>query len=198
MLDRKILTDVHRYWFGDDAANVPKEKFDLWFSAKPEFDAEIRERYEKYLAPAKATDWNLATLSQWEQVGLVILLDQFPRNIYRSTGDAFAYDEKARTISNELLKDGVTRFHPSERPFVMLPFMHSELMADQDRSVALYANELAAAPPERVEGARMAFDFAYKHWMLIRKFGRFPHRNAMMGRQSTPEEIEFLKGGRGF
>jgi uncharacterized protein (DUF924 family) len=72
-------------------------------------------------------------------------------------------------------------------------------MADQDYSVAFVATQLLTAPLDiREKGPRNGFDFAYKHWMIIRKFGRFPHRNEMMGRESTPEEIEFLKGGRGF
>lgn len=199
---KKVLADIHRYWFGDINAPtdiVAPEKVDIWFSAKPETDAYIREHFGKYLEPARETSWDLANLSRIEQVGLVVLLDQFPRNIHRTSGDAFAYDAKALSIARELLKDGPDRFFPAERIFVSLPFMHSENMADQDYSVAFVATQLLTAPLDiREKGPRNGFDFAYKHWMIIRKFGRFPHRNEMMGRESTPEEIEFLKGGRGF
>jgi uncharacterized protein (DUF924 family) len=199
---KKVLADIHRYWFGDLTSPTdlpPPEKFDLWFGAKLETDAHIRDTFGKYLIPARETSWDLDNLSRVEQVGLVVLLDQFPRNIYRSTGDAFAYDAKALSVARELLKDGPDRFFPAERIFVALPFMHSENIVDQDYSVAFLATQLLAAPTDRREpGPRNGFDFAYKHWMIIRKFGRFPHRNVMLGRESTPEEIEFLKDGRGF
>lgn len=197
---KKVLTDVYDFWFGQLASpeDMPKEKADLWFSAKPEFDEEIRQTFGKYLAPARDTEWDLENLSRYEQVGLVVLLDQFPRNIYRTSGDAFAYDAKALSVSRRLLAGGGGHFYRAERQFVALPFMHSENLRDQEYAVARFANELLTAPSENIEGVRMGFDFAYKHWMIIRKFGRFPHRNAMMGRESTPEEIEFLKAGRGF
>ena len=198
---KKVLTDVYSYWFGDlqsPSDVVAPEKVDIWFSAKPETDAHIRDTFGKYLEPARETTWDLANLSRAEQVGLVVLLDQFPRNIHRTIGDAFAYDAKALSIARELLKDGPGRFLPPEQIFVSLPFMHSENLIDQDYSVAFVANMLLRAPLDKRDGPRNGFDFAYKHWMIIRKFGRFPHRNVMMGRESTPEEIEFLKNGRGF
>jgi uncharacterized protein (DUF924 family) len=197
---KKVLLDVYGYWFGDlpSPTHIPAEKAETWFSAKPETDAHIRDTFGKYLAAAKSTEWDTANLSRMEQVGLVVLLDQFPRNIYRESGDAFAYDAKALSIARELLKDGGRQFYLVERQFVSLPFMHSENLADQDYSVYYVANELMNAPPDHVERGRKNLDFATKHRDIIRKFGRFPHRNAMMGRVSTPDEIEFLKGGRGF
>jgi uncharacterized protein (DUF924 family) len=201
MLDRDVLSEIHRFWFGELKSPTeapPKEKVDRWFGGGPEFDAEIRDGYEKYLEPAKATDWDLGSLSRVEQVGLVILLDQFPRNIYRTTHHAYDYDAKALAIADALLVNGVGAFFPVEEVFVTLPYMHAEDIITQDRSMAYRAEALIAAPPEAREQLRRGMDFAYKHWDIIRKFGRFPHRNEMMGRESTPEEIEFLKGGRGF
>lgn len=198
---KKVLTDVYGFWFGQltGPEDIPREKADLWFSAKPEFDEEIRQTFGKYLAPARDTEWDVANLSRMEQVGLVVLLDQFPRNIYRTSGDAFAFDAKALSVARRLLAGGEGGdFYRAERQFVALPFMHSENLADQEYAVARFANELLTAPPANIESARMGFDFAYKHWAIIRKFGRFPHRNALIGRESTPDEIEFLKGGRGF
>jgi uncharacterized protein (DUF924 family) len=201
MIDRDTLAEVHRFWFGElkSPGDAPaKEIVDRWFGAKPEFDAEIKERFARYLEPAKAKDWSLGALSRIEQVGLVVLLDQFPRNIYRTTHHAYDYDQKARAVAREILKPGVAAFFPVERTFVTLPFMHSENILDQDRSLLYVAEMLALTPPEARQMARMGMDFAYKHWDIVRKFGRFPHRNGMMGRESTPEEVEFLKGGRGF
>jgi uncharacterized protein (DUF924 family) len=197
---KKVLTDIHRYWFGELRApgDIPKEQMELWFTVKPETDAHIRDTYGKYLEAAKSTEWDLANLSRMEQVGLVVLLDQFPRNIYRESGDAFAYDAKALSIARELLKGGGRQYYLIERTFVSLPFMHSEAIADQDYCVWYLANDLMNAPPEHIDRLRVNLDFATKHRDIIRKFGRFPHRNVMLGRESTPDEIEFLKGGRGF
>jgi len=197
---KKVLLDVYDYWFGVLPAPeaIPAAKQEMWFSGKPETDAYIREHFGKYLEAAKSTQWDLDNLSRMEQVGLVVLLDQFPRNIHRTSGDAFAYDAKALSIARELLKDGGRNFYLVERQFVSLPFMHSEDLADQDYSVWYVANELMHAPRSHVERLRKALDFATKHRDIIVRFGRFPHRNEMMGRESTPEEIEFLKGGRGF
>jgi uncharacterized protein (DUF924 family) len=198
---KKVLADIHRYWFGDLAASqgTPSpEKIGMWFTVKPETDDHIRQTFGKYIDAAASTEWDLANLSHTEQVALVVLLDQFPRNIYRDSGQAFAYDAKARAIAGELVKGGMERFHLAEQMFLFLPFEHSENLADQDFAVWLFAGHLLAAPEPAKGGVRMAFDFAYKHWDIIKKFGRFPHRNAALGRESTPEELEFLKSGRGF
>jgi uncharacterized protein (DUF924 family) len=200
-IDRDVLAGIHHFWFGElkSPADVPpKETMDRWFGAKPEFDAEVKEKFERYLEPAKAKDWNLGALSRIEQVGLVILLDQFPRNIYRTTHHAYDYDEKALAIARAILKNGLEAFFPVERSFVALPFMHSENLLDQDQCMLYFATMLMLTPPEARAGARMGMDYAYKHWDIVKKFSRFPHRNVMMGRESTPEEIEFLKSGRGF
>ncbi len=198
---KKILSDIHRYWFGVLATpndTVAKEMAKKWFTRSDETDAHIRETFGKYIGPAAETEWDLNNLTRIEQVGLVILLDQFPRNIHRQSGEAFACDAKARKIVRGLLQDDPRRFYPPERPFVFLPLMHSEDVEDQDLCVMLCAADALGVPPQFIEGARSTLDFATKHRDIIRKFGRFPHRNADLGRESTPEETEFLKSGRGF
>lgn len=198
---KKVLTDIHRYWFGElksPTDMVPPEKMQMWFRPTVEIDNHIRDTFGKYLEAAKETEWDMSHLSREEQVALLLLLDQFPRHIYRESGQAFAYDAKAKAIAEELLKGGFERFYPVERTFVFLPLEHSEDLADQDRSVWLFAGEAMLAPESRKTGMRMALDYATKHRDIVQKFGRFPHRNVMLGRESTPEELEFLKGGRGF
>jgi len=170
----------------------------MWFRPTEEVDRHIGDTFGKYLEAAKMTEWDVDNLSRTEQVGLVLLLDQFPRHIFRTSGDAFAYDAKALSIARRLVAGGFERFYPVERTFVALPFEHSEDLADQDYSTLLFAAEAVAAPLQAKDGLRAALDFATKHRDIIRKFGRFPHRNVVLGRESTPEEIEFLKGGRGF
>ena len=198
---KKVLTDIHRYWFGELKSPtdvVPAEKMQVWFRPTVEIDNHIRDTFGKYLEAAKATEWDVSHLSREEQVALLILLDQFPRQIYRESGQSFAYDAKAKAIADELIKGGFARFYPVERTFVFLPLEHSEDIADQDRAVWFFAGETVVAPEPARTGMRMALDYATKHRDIIRKFGRFPHRNVLLGRESTPEELEFLKGGRGF
>ncbi len=195
-----VLQDIHRYWFGELTAPTERtpDKAGMWFAQSDETDAHIRDTYGRYLDAAAAIDWDLGALSREEQVGLIVLLDQFPRNIYRTTGEAFAYDAKARAIARKLLADGLDRYWMHERFFMPLPFEHSEDVADQDYAVWLYAGMTLAPPEGWEEDRRLGLDYATKHRDIIRKFGRFPHRNVMLGRESTPEEVEFLKGGRGY
>jgi len=174
-----------------------KEQIEMWFRQSDEIDAHIRDTFGQYLEPAKAANWDVASLSRREQVALLVLFDQFPRNIFRKSGEAFAYDNKALQIARALVGDW-RRFHIVEQSFLFLPFEHSESLADQDYSVMLFAERAVEAPEAHKEMVRGGVDFATKHRDVNRKFCRFSHRNAILGRESTPEEIEFLKGGRGF
>ena len=200
-MDRKILKNVYQYWFGTLAEphDFPEEKAAIWFKKSDDTDRTIRDNFGASISEASKIEWNLDDLSREEQVGLIVLFDQFPRNIFRTSGEAFAYDDKARKIARSLIDSDWRRFHYCEQCFVLLPLEHSEEVADQDLCVQLFAERAIAAPKELEEIGRGHLDFATKHRDLIRKFGRFPHRNALLGRQSTAEEEAFLKeSGRGF
>jgi uncharacterized protein (DUF924 family) len=200
-MGRKILRDVHAYWFGPLAGpeDFPAGKSEIWFKQSDATDAHIRDTFGAAIPEALAERWDVAALSREEQMGLVVLLDQFPRNIFRTSGEAFAYDAKARTIARLLVGLGRERFYRTERAFLYLPFEHSEDIADQDFGVYLFAEDAVSAPDSWKDKARLYLDFATKHRDLIRKFGRFPHRNAMLGRESTPDEEAVLKAnGRGY
>ncbi len=199
-MDRKILGDVYRYWFGSLSGpdDFPKDKSDIWFKQSEATDSFIRDSFGAFIPEAAKFEWNLAGLTREEQIALVILFDQFPRNIFRTSGDAFAYDGKARDLSRRLV-DGRSRFHRVERSFLFLPFEHSEEAADQDLSVFLFAEDAVSAPESWTGTSRIYLDYATRHRDLIRKFGRFPHRNAVLGRPPTPEEEAFLQEhGRGY
>jgi len=195
-----VLRDIHRYWFGELKSPTDRnpEKAEIWFRRSDETDAHIRETWGRYIPLAATVDWDLDALSREEQVGLVVLLDQFPRNIFRESGEAFAYDAKAREIAGQLAARGIDRFYLFEQTFIAVPFEHSEDIADQDYALMLSAQMAVSAPDSWKESRRGNLDYFTKHRDIIRKFGRFPHRNAVLGRESTPEEIEFLKDGRGF
>jgi len=198
--DARILLDAHRFWFQDLVADIESqaEQVKVWFSRSDATDDAIRERFGSHLDPVAGTDWDFETLPPAAGTGLIIFLDQFPRNLFRDDARAYAYDARARAVARSLIEGGTGRFTPMERVFLYLPLEHSEDLADQDLSVELY-EALRAEMPESDQAAFGSFvEFAEKHRDLIRRFGRFPHRNADLGRASTPEEIEFLKGGRGY
>lgn len=196
-----ILNDTHDFWFGPLAGpfDYPKDKSELWFKQSDETDDYIRATFGAAIADAAGSDWNLEELTREQQVGLVVLLDQFPRNVFRTSAESFAYDATARAIARRLLEHGRERFFLIERAFLCLPFEHSEDIADQDYSVFLTAEAALAATESLKATFRNFLGYATKHRDVIVRFGRFPHRNALLGRQSTPEEAAFLKEhGRGF
>lgn len=200
-MDRTILRDAYAYWFGalSDPEDFPAGKSEIWFKQSDATDAHIRDTFGAAIPEALAEPWDVSDLSREEQMGLVVLLDQFPRNIFRTSGEAFAYDAKARTIARLLIALGRERFYRAERAFLYLPFEHSEDIADQDLCVFLFAEDALSASESWKDKARLYLDFATKHRDLIRKFGRFPHRNVMLGRSSTAEEDAFLEAnGRGY
>ena len=158
---------------------------DKWFKRDDAFDAEIREKFLPTYEAAAA-----GKLSAWEDsaedtLALIIVLDQFPRNIFRGDARTFAADPLARAAANRALKRGYDQDLPAgDRGFLFLPFMHSEELADQLRCVELYR---AASDAD--------LKYAEEHRDIIRRFGRFPHRNALLGRETTAEEQAFLAGG---
>jgi uncharacterized protein (DUF924 family) len=159
---------------------------DKWFETDDVFDGEIRARFAPtYEAAARGA------LDHWPEsthgtLALLILLDQFPRNLFRGEARAYATDAQARAIAEGALDRGIDREFPAEeRQFFYLPFMHSENLADQERCIALYGSSADA------EGLR----HAEIHEDIIRRFGRFPHRNRALGRTTTPDEQAFLDGG---
>ena len=174
------------FWFGQERK--------AWFEKNPAFDEEIRRRFLSLYESAAA-----GKLKHWQEkpipcLALVILLDQFPRNLFRGSATAFAADPMAREAARVILENGWDRtMTPDERMFAYLPFEHSESLADQERCLALM-KEIAVFP----QTADLP-KWAEAHLAIIRRFGRFPHRNAALGRASTPEEAEFLKQpGSGF
>ncbi|GGH27256.1 hypothetical protein GCM10007036_35630 [Alsobacter metallidurans] len=158
---------------------------DRWFAKDDAFDAELRERFEP--TRQAAADGQLDAWSETPEgaLALVLLLDQLPRNLFRRSPEAFATDEIARHVASAALERGFDRqVDPVLRPFFFLPFMHSEDLAEQDLCVRLYE---AAGDEDGAKWAKM-------HRDIIARFGRFPHRNPVLGRDTTPEEAEFLAG----
>ncbi|WP_399677952.1 DUF924 family protein [Xenophilus sp.] len=157
-----------------------------WFRKDEDFDRRFRERFhEAHFAAARRALDAWADASADSALALVLLLDQYPRNAFRGTGHMYATDPLARHFAARLVERGFDRqIDPAMRLFCYLPFTHSEAMADQDRSLALHT-ALGAESAEHARG----------HRDIIRRFGRFPHRNALLGRATTAEEQAFLDQG---
>ncbi len=156
-----------------------------WFKKDAALDDEIRRRFlaaHEAAAAGKLTGWEQSAEGA---LALLILLDQFPRNMFRGEVRAFATDPLARTIASRAILSGFDGAIPDMHTFFYLPFMHSEDMADQQRAIAFY----------RARNDNDGVSWAERHADIIRKFGRFPHRNAVLGRVTTPEEQAFLDGG---
>lgn len=186
---------VLEFWFGsnpDDAA-IAKETSALWWSKNPQVDEEIRERFEAWVAKAAA-----GALSYWEatpagRLALILLTDQFPRNIYRDSPRAFAYDAKALAWCLDGIEQHVDRkLRPIERVFFYLPLEHAESLEHQDKSVKHFGELVSIVDEPDKAVFKEYLDFAIRHRDIIARFGRFPHRNKILGRQSTAEEIAFL------
>lgn len=190
-----MVDDVLAYWFGaPDAADYGRARA-AWFRKDDAFDAQIRARFLAEVEAAIAGQRNDWVASQQGALALFILLDQFPRNLFRNTARAFAGDTAALALARHVVDQGWDRqLLPVQRVFVYLPFEHSESLADQDRSVALFA-ALAEEHPETAG----YLDYAHRHRDVIVRFGRFPHRNAVLGRTSTAAEADYLaQPGSGF
>jgi len=181
--------EVLEFWFGTSAVDADVEFREAWFKVDPAFDAEIEASFgadARAAAEGGFDDWLAGAGSS---LALCILLDQFPRNLFRGSGQAFATDAKAREVARTALEKGFDKqLAAVPRSFLYLPFMHSEDIADQIRSVELY----------RALGNESQFRYALDHHYVISRFGRFPTRNAALGRDATAEEAEFLKGFNAF
>ncbi len=188
--------DVLRFWFAgpvDDARHIAK-RIKLWFGVDEAFDAEIRERFAGVLDLAIAHRFDDWSATAHGALALIIVLDQFPRNIFRKTPRAFANDALALEWCRKGIVRGLDReLTLYERTFFYLPFEHAEDLADQDRCVRYYQDLLDTASPDFREIAAFNVKSGEEHRDVIRRFGRFPHRNAILGRQSTSEELEWLE-----
>ena len=174
--------EIIDFWFSD---RVRK----LWFNSTPEFDQELRERF--------LATWEQASrgeLDDWKQsaegcLALVIALDQLPLNMFRGEPRSFATEAQSREVARHAIDQGFDRMlEVEQRAFLYMPFMHSENLADQQLALTLFDQE----------GLEGNYRFARHHLGIIEKFGRFPHRNAILGRPSSVEEIEYLNSREAF
>ena len=180
-------SDVLEFWFSEQSRA-------LWFEKNAAFDEAIRVRFEDTVRAAAAGE-----LEHWERtapgaLALVIVLDQFPRNLYRGSARAFAADPRAREVADRALSRRLDQDIPlAQRHFFFLPFEHSESTADQERSIALFQAWAEAHDGPARDRALEQMRYVHRHAEIVARFGRFPHRNEALGRESTEAEIAFLR-----
>ena len=188
---------VLKFWFGVQEDGFPIEnKSQLWFSGSAEADRIIQSRFGSYIEKALAGNMESWKSTPRGQLALIILLDQFTRSIYRKTPQAFSGDSLAREIAHENIKKGWNKdLSFSERTFIYMPFMHSEELADQELCIELFNELKNEVPDNRKEQIKNSIYFAKDHRDIIARFGRFPHRNKTLRRESTPAERAYLEDG---
>jgi uncharacterized protein (DUF924 family) len=181
MSNSTAANGVIDFWFSEHARSH-------WFKSTSRFDRQIAEQFK--VLHRQATDGQLAS---WEDtptgsLALILLLDQFTRNIYRGRPDTYMNDSQARDVARRAIASGFDcKLPDAQRAFIYMPFMHSESLEDQDLSVKLFVEA-------GLDNAR----YALQHRDIVRRFGRFPHRNAILGRQNSPEEQEYLASDEAF
>jgi uncharacterized protein (DUF924 family) len=207
----EVSRAILEYWFSslDDTVLLDRHSepfatcFARWYGKRPAIDDEIRARFEPALQAAtrdgarwdrEVADWQRAPLGL---LALVVLLDQFPRNMYRDSARMYAYDDLALGVTTVAIRE--YEEHPLslvQRMFLYVPLMHSENLTLQQAMVARFEGlaALSALRSQKNEGFfEFALDYARRHRQVVETFGRFPHRNAILGRTSTPSELEFLQ-----
>jgi uncharacterized protein (DUF924 family) len=174
--------EIVEFWFSPECRK-------RWFQSTLAFDRLLRERYLASYEAARD-----GKLGRWEQsavgaLALVILLDQIPLNIFRDDARCFATEAEARSVAQRALARGLDRqLGDDQKSFLYIPFMHSEHLADQERSVELYS----------ASGLEKTLRWARHHRDIVRRFGRFPHRNELLGRESSPQERAWLASPEAF
>ena len=177
-----MAQEIVDFWFSDEVRK-------LWFNSTPEFDRSLTERYAETLQQAANGD-----LDHWMQtaqgcLALVIILDQFPLNMFRGTAQSFATEARSRDVARHAIEQGLDKtLTMDQRAFLYMPFMHSESLADQELALELFDQP----------GFEGNYRFARHHHGIIERFGRFPHRNEALGRSSSEAEVEYLNSKEAF
>lgn len=198
--DNDTATEIHDFWFADafESAEAHMARSGVWFGGGETFDSEIRKRFEElpqYALGGKLDNWLSAPKSA---VSLVLVLDQFPRNLFRGNSASFRFDQAACAASTLVISRGFDEMlDPIEAVFLYLPYEHAEDMRHQEHSVELFRALEDRVPDRELERFEGYTHYAERHRDIIARFGRFPHRNEVLGRESTREEIDFLSSGDG-
>ena len=192
------LEEVRHFWFEDactSPASLARHQA-RWFAPSDQVDRDIEKRFGALPDAVRSGALSYRPDDAHDLLTVILILDQFPRHIYRNTPQAFAYDQQARAISGAMIEKSIFQvLTPVEQVFVFLPFEHSETLSDQLLSVQLHETLLQQAPQSYRSFLENGLDFARRHHSIIKRFGRFPHRNAILNRGTNREEDGFLLAG---
>ena len=189
------IEDVLTFWFKEHALSAPQidRRMDIWFGADPIFDHEITKEFANDVELASAGKLDYWAESPRGRLALIIMIDQFRRNIHRNTAQAFSKDTAALKYCVEgAMKKHEQDLAPIEKVFFYMPLQHAESRKVQSKSVLLYERLIASASPTYRETFETVLQFAELHKDIVDQFGRFPHRNTLLNRANTPEENEYL------
>lgn len=194
-LDNAWIDEVLDYWFGplDEHGLASSERSQRWWAKDEAFDREIEERFGPLLEAADRGELSPSSDPR-ARLAALIVLDQFSRNVGRGSAAMFEHDGAALRLAKRMVQDGDDRALPaSMRSFCYMPYMHSEDLADQERCIELFEVMAKESSGPVHDTATNQIDFARRHRDIIARFGRFPHRNELLGRESTAEERAFLQ-----
>lgn len=200
MLDNRA-EDLLSFWFGPEPDNGVEvaRRFPVWFNATPNFDAELRTRFAATLEHAITGEFETWTETAHGSLALIIALDQLPRNLYRGNSQAFATDDRAIAVAKHGIARGFDReLSIIERLFFYIPFEHAENAEMQDRCLAFYITLDKMATATLKETTRKCIEGSTEHRDVIKRFGRFPHRNEILGRRSSAAERGWLEQHHGW
>jgi len=195
--------DVLEFWFGTNPLAELRERLLLWFGREDESealqelrDAALANRFRPLVEAAAGGELDHWAGSPHRRLALILLFDQFPRQIYRGRSRAYSQDERALNLTLDGLQVGAdAALAPIERLFFYMPLQHAESVAMQDESIGAYRRLLADAPPDHKDLFEDCLQFALQHQRVIQRFGRFPHRNVALARRSSPGELSYLHSG---
>jgi uncharacterized protein (DUF924 family) len=190
LLASLLAESVLRFWFG----KVPN--VELWFGGTPEIDATIRDGFGHWVAAASEGRFDSWKGDPRRLIALIVLLDQFSLNIHRDLPASFDQSALAIPLTLQAIQNGWEKGYTlSERLFLYLPLEHAEDLPLQEKSVACFRKLVAEAPSDEKGAAEFYLDYAIKHWEVVRRFGRFPDRNPVFGREHTPDEAAYMAAG---
>jgi len=190
------IHEILTFWFGDlGCADLPtSDRTNLWFGESEELKKKMLQVYKDEYTAATNNELKHWAESPRGRLALIILLDQFSRWAYRNSSDAFNYDKIAQQLCEEGLREKMDHsLTLIERVFFYMPFVHAEDAGRQEQSIQLFQNLVSLSMAETTQVYQLFLAYAYAHFRVIKEFGRFPQRNEILGRQSTPAEIAFLK-----
>lgn len=197
-----IADNVLKFWFGAEPLSPETDRLrgKTWFVASQDVDYDIERRFGKLVSSARAGSFDSWAMQTRTCLALILILDQFPRNLYRGQAAAFASDAKALELARALLHSGrVNELSPSEQAFALMPYQHAEDLATQREGVQAFQTQADSAPDAWRETMQGYVDFAQKHLDIVEQFGRFPHRNAALSRKNSAAEQAYLtEGGQRF